>query len=399
MANKTYYKLVFEIDEIEKNLGTMVTDEEKIKYLLDLRNHYIFFCYNLNDRAIRLEIHPSVIRKYEFIPYSVTSDFEQTHISRSGFVLLLRHIDRELIPFVRAELFKLDKDIKEDLRIMTKDYNLFNFDLNKVLDHSNDLKEDKILYLEGVIKDYEQNLKEECDKDFGLNYYHELSNSEFVKGVKDRIIAWKKYPDILFPKLVKEEAKAENPEVFKLDPILYEFKFYRIKEYTKGLNNPVEQIKYLEFVKKEAKQNTKYFEEDEYIIFIRSLNSEIEFYTKILNISNINTDNAVSSSNKEIIKLHWQDDNSLVPYLLDLLHKEGLISNGDYENRKQFIEQTILKNNGEVFTAKEVASYEYSFENINTKGAPRKRAKVERISGELKVKSLDIKAEKRKPKE
>ncbi|MFZ4591817.1 MAG: hypothetical protein ACOYN6_12520 [Ignavibacteria bacterium] len=393
--------LVLEIDEIEKHLGTLGTDENKIKYLVYLRNEYFILCYNSNDRMIEMEISASVIKKYERIPYLEMPDNEQTHISHSEFILLLRHIDGVLLPYVKEELIKVDKNIKEDLGIMKKDYEVFNFDLDKVLNHSNGLKEDRVLYLEAVKKDFVQYLEMIHKDDYSCHLNNDLSCSSFLNEIDKRIISLKRYPNKVFPKLVQEEVINEYPELFKREPLLFEFDINRIKDYTKGLNNPIEQIRYMEFVKKEAKQNSNLFDEFEYLSFIHILDSEIEFYTKILKLPKMTSDNStkIESAHKEIIKLHWQDDNSLVPYLIDLLHKEGLISKGDYENRKQFIEQTILKNNGEVFTVNEVSSYEHSFEYVNKKGGPRKRAKIDRVINEMKSKSLDIKAEKRKPKE
>ena len=381
--------LVLEIDEIEKHLGTLGTDENKIKYLVYLRNEYFILCYNSNDRMIEMEISASVIKKYERIPYLEMSDNEQTHISHSEFILLLRHIDKTLIPFVREELLKLDTDIKEETEVLTKDFEVFNFDIDKVLDHSNGLTEDRVLYLEAVKKDYEQYLEKSIEGDPFLNFSYELLNDPFIRNLDERIIAIKRYPNKVFPKLVQEEVINEYPELFKREPLLFEFDINRIKDYAKGLNNPVEQIKYLEFVKKEAKQNSNLFDEFEYLSFIHILDSEIDYYTKILKLPKMTSEKTIQIEPvpKEIIKLHWQKDNVLLPYLFDVLFKEGFISETDLANRNKFIEQSFLKKNGKGFPAKEVVQTRNNYlTNEKTEKKPRNAFMVDKIAKKLNAK-------------
>ncbi|MFZ4592143.1 MAG: hypothetical protein ACOYN6_14160, partial [Ignavibacteria bacterium] len=317
------FPFTVDVEEIRKNINSLGTKEEKIKYLLSLRDDYCIHCYNAKDRAIEnFRYSQDIENKFERIPYSENYDIEQTHISHSEFVLLLRHIDSISLPFVREELLKLDKDIKEESDILINDYELFGFDINKVLNHSNTLKEHRILYLQGVKTDYEEYFKMRYRNDFDIDVNYEIRNSVFLKEIDDRINAIKRCPNREFPNLTKEKVKNESSEITEKP----------------------------------------------------------------------------ETTNKEIIKLHWQDDNSLVPYLFKLLYDEGLISSGDFEDRRQFIEQTILKKNGEIFTAKEVSAYESSYV-LNKGDKPKKSAKVERVTIEMKSKSLDLKSEKRKSKQ
>ena len=394
--------VTFDLEEIKKHLETLESKKDKMEYLLQLRTKYYFACYNSSDKMIESYISSQEdLVKYERIPYSRNADIYQTHISRSEFILLLRHIDSILIPFVNNELIKLDNNVEDVKGIMNKDYKIFDFNLNKIFEHSNTLKDNKILYLEAVKIDYKQFLDKIVEENPFTNFNYDFFQDDFNRNLDERINALKRYPEVEFPNFVEiaDEKVIEKvtPKIFIMEPTLFEFDIFRIKEHVKGINNSAGQIKYLEFVKKEAKQNSSYFDEFEYLSFIQTIDSEIDFYTKIFNMPQIKIDNNVNASPtlKENIKLHWQDDNSLVPYLFKLLLDEGFISGGDFADRKQFIEQSICKKNGEIFTAKEVASYESGMK-VNKNGVPKKAEKVQRAISKLKAKSNELKEKPKK---
>ena len=205
----------------------------------------------------------------------------------------------------------------------------------------------------------------------------------------------KRYPELMVTLSTKEmqnkKSKTTKMKV-KLDPDLCNFDIEKIRKKLKSLNTPNEKLIYIEYVRKEAKHNKNNFSsENEFDELIKFLNIETGFYYKTLQLSSLSKGvNIENSSIKEPVRFHWQDDNTLIPYLIKLLYNEGFISPADWENRKEFIEQSFYKNEGDIFTAKEVASVEHGMKyNVGEK--PRKSFKAERIVKKMKLKGEEIK--------
>lgn len=125
--------------------------------------------------------------------------------------------------------------------------------------------------------------------------------------------------------------------------------------------------------------------------------SLLTFVIKEINkIENLNKltendiNNQINDSEMRIgdtIKMKWQKDNVLIPYLFELLFNEGFILQSDYEDRHKFIEQSFLKKSGKPFTAKESDQMELNYKsNSKSNKKPRNGFKAERVVEKLKSK-------------
>ncbi len=122
-------------------------------------------------------------------------------------------------------------------------------------------------------------------------------------------------------------------------------------------------------------------------------NQKINFSTtENIEIPDVNDKPNEAISKKIIfnpIRLHWQSDNILIPYLLERLFQEGFINNSDFELRRDFIEQSFYKKNGSIFSAKEAGSAESNYK-LNTESKPKNSHKVDRAIVDLKSKRDEL---------
>lgn len=132
------------------------------------------------------------------------------------------------------------------------------------------------------------------------------------------------------------------------------------------------------------------------------IKKEFMKYNGNQNSSNSNTENVESLKNddksdkvvSDIIKLnpirlHWQSDNILIPYLLERLFEENFINYSDYELRRDFIEQSFYKKSGGIFSAKEAGSAESNYK-LNTESKPKNSHKVDRVIDDIKSKRDEL---------
>ena len=409
MSKYTFY---FQISEIEKYLDTLKKDE-KIEYLISLRDSLIDVCYHTSDKDLKYLLdNPLFSDKSESIPYYKSTDFEQTHISRSVYINFLRYIDGTLLPFVRNNLKKLDKNIKEDIGKIIKDYPVFDFNHEEVLDFSETLKHDKIAYLEWILKEYINLCENRPDLDPYYDYDNQYQGSLFKEEITKRIAAIKRYPKMTFKKFADKKTEIEkqketplmNKVESKKDPILFEFNFEKIKEHLKSFKNPSDTIFYLEFIKKEAKHFQDSFIPGKlYLDLINSLDIEIEFYSKKLTKTSksllaIEKNDSIDIKNKygkddnlpqnNIIKMRWKKENVLLPYLFKVLFEEGFISETDYKMRHKFIEQSFNRKNGLPFTFKISDQTESNYKtNIKTNHKPKNAFMIDKVISNVNKKS------------
>ena len=209
--------------------------------------------------------------------------------------------------------------------------------------------------------------------------------TETIKATKisNILVTLERYPE-LDQEIIDDVKRKANktPIVFRNDQSLCEFNINKIKERTQSETNSNNAIIYLLHVKKEAMQHPDLIPLTIGIErFFDNLEIEIDFYKekqKIESTVNIPTSEVISKQipdNSILIRLHWQDDDTLIPYLMKRLFDEGFINNADYELRKDFIEQSFYKKSGKIFTSKEVSAVEsntkanrksnYHFNTIN----------------------------------
>ena len=129
----------------------------------------------------------------------------------------------------------------------------------------------------------------------------------------------------------------------------------------------------------------------EFMKYNGNQNSTIPFSENIESLKNDDKSDIVVSDiiKCDPIRLHWQSDNILIPYLLERLFQEGFINNSDFELRRDFIEQSFYKNKGSVFSAKEAGSAESNYK-LNTDSKPKNSHKVDRVIVDLKSKRDEL---------
>jgi len=149
-------------------------------------------------------------------------------------------------------------------------------------------------------------------------------------------------------------------------------------------------------VRKEALQNRNLIQmKDPYESFFRYIDIEINFYKDKQKIENeaVKQKTTIESPDakpqKDTIRLHWQSDDVLIPYLMEQLFQEGFINNSDFELRRDFIEQSFYKKNGSIYNAKEAGTAESNYK-INKNEKPRNAHKVDRIIDNLISKREEI---------
>lgn len=388
--------VLFEIEKIKQHVDSLGSEKDKLNYFIDLREEYFLVCFCFNDEAISSYLYEMKLKhKYEYLPYNAESDIYQTHVSRSGYIRFLRLINDTLLPYVISELKKMVDNYEEEKSMITFDFPVFNFDISKVINYSDTLKENKIDYLEKILRDRAYYIKRECDKDLFLNYQYELSNDPFTIAIEKKMYDMKRYPELMsaVPPVEKRNKKSRKSIMkVKIDPGLCNFDIEKIREKVKSMNTPREQLLFVEYVRKEASHNKNNFnDENVYDELIKFLNIEISFYYKAVRMSSLPANvNIEAPLIKDPVRFHWQDDNTLIPYLIKLLYDEGFISPADWENRKEFIEQSFFKKNGGIFKANEVPAVEQGIE-LNKNSKPQKSFKDERVMKKLISKREEIK--------
>lgn len=397
MSNHPVY---LEISEIESHINSIKSEKNKIDFLLSIREELIHLCYHVSDKKIDKYLEDyNIISRFPKILYNPSNDIYQTHISGSEHILLLKHIDSVLLPWVREYITKLDSSIKENTSGIIKDYKIFDFDIVKVIDYANQLQEDKINYLFWIMDQYADYYYviyqvQVSDSENNVEKVREvIRRSPFCIKIYSCINALRRHPEIILPNVHEEERLKSIQFIssfyFNDEPLVFEFNFKRIKGHLNSLKDKNEKISYLEYVKKEAKQNKLYFvNNDKLIDLLENIEIEIEYIDRVPNIP-ISVKPQIVNNPKmnHLIKFRWQKDNVLLPYLFEVLLDEGFISQSDYEDRHKFIEQSFLKKNGKPFTAKETDQSEVNYHsNTKTNKKPRNAFKVDRIAEKLKSK-------------
>ncbi len=400
MFNNPDIPVLFEIDEIENHLKSLSTAKLKLDYLKELYFEFVEICYNFSDRKLQnYLVGKNAGEKYYPIPYYASTDKYQTHISRSKYINLLRQIDRNLLPFVRTEIKKLDESFEEDHSKIIKDYPVFNFNKEKIFEHIDTLTVDKLSYISMIlenIRDYyfEEYIPQRKTKD-DINLI--LNSDELYSELKKMYITFRRYPERIFEKnIVDTKTDNDEPDLFKKDKSLCGFDLKGIKEHAKKFKNTNEAILYLLRVKKEAMQNRDLIpDKTANKSFFSHLIYEIEFYKEKQKMENEAlskqsfAETKSTETNKGPIRLHWQSDNILIPYLLERLFQEGFINNSDFELRRDFIEQSFYKNKGGIFSAKEAGSAESNYK-LNTENKPKNSHKVDRVIDDIKSKRNEL---------
>lgn len=401
MINNPDLPVFFEIDEIKNHLQSMPSNNLKLYYLKELYKEFVVICYNYSDKKIQnyltgKEAGP----KYYPIPYYASTDKYQTHISRSKYINLLRDIDRKLLPFVRKEILMIDESFEEDHSKIIKDYPVFDFNIEDIFKFIDTLKKDKVSYINLMIEKRIDYFNESYSRpDNWMERDKMIENDELLLELKKMYITFKRYPELINEKHnVNIKPVNEELDLFKNDKTLCGFDLDGIKKHAKKFKKTQDAILYLIRIRKEALQNKDLIPKKKInYSFFSNLTHELDYYNK----KQILEDDEISKQSKsktessvtkiDPIRLHWQDDDTLIPYLMKRLFDEGFINNSDFELRKEFIEQSFYKKSGKIFTAKEVSTVE-SNTNSNTKNnyMPRKAHKVDRVIGDLKSKRDEI---------
>lgn len=391
------FPIYIKIEDIEDYCDDLVFKDEIIKYLIYLRDYLVKVCYRWNDDQIEDLINISNLStKYERIPYYPVFGLNDTHISRSEYITFLRELDDVTVPFIRQKLLVLSPESKEDESKIIKNYPLFNFDYKHILDYSESLKKDKLEYLTWILDKYNYVHKINNYYPFHMHDFNGYIKDDFHIEVEKRISALKRYPNMKHEKysdtnkILSESRSNKMNEYFNSHPDLYWFTVGDIKKHAANLPHVADRIIYLEYVAKELQLHKEYefpFEIEDINLF---LDLEIKYYKKIEPYKSQSiTDNITPIHTKDPIRLHWQDDNALIPYLIKLLFDENFISISDLENRRDFIQQSFFKNNGKIFEASEVAVVEHN-NNNNPSKKPSKAFKVERVIEKLKSKREEL---------
>ncbi len=384
----------FDVKKIDDFLKSLPDNEQKLKELKELYKEFVTACYNTSEA--QLESYKSFKGlgiEYMSIPHNPDADIYQTHISSSQYVKMLRKIDTKLLPYIRKEIKKLDKSFEEDKTLITKDYPIFNFDKDKVIDYIDKLKKDKLRYIR-LIHDkrceYYLITRQSTQKVGEVVLM--FDDDELIILLRNLYYALERYPE-----RINEKTKdilgisKKTPELFKKDKTLYEFEFGKIKEHAKKIENANDAILYLLHVRKEALQNKKLLKfNDPEEMLVENLDIEINFYKdkqKIENALPLPSTSGKNQPQKDPIRLHWQKDNVLLPYLMISLVNGEFISNSDNEKIFNFIEQSFYKASGGIFTADDARAAVSNY-NINkredNKGKPSKAYQVDTLINNLK---------------
>lgn len=404
MINNPHIPVFYEIEQIENHLNTFETNELKLDYLMELYNEYVTVCYYLPNKQIGNYLKSKNLdTKFYAIDYIPSIDKYQTHISMSKYIRFLRLIDKELLPYVRKEIKKLNRSFKEDQSKIIKDYPVFGFDRKKMLEYIDTLTVNKISYIKQIIKKRIESIvisnpHIKSDDDFEKVF----KNDDLYVELNKMLNLYERYPERLYERNLENKKTGDNvPELFRKDKSLCEFKLEGIKEYAKKYENTSDAILYLLHVNKEALQNSGLIPNtNSNNSFLTNLVHEIDFYEKKQRmekeiLKELSPQEVTSSvPEKEPIRLHWKSDNILIPYLMDRLFEEGLISKSDFELKSEFIEQSFYKKNGSLFTQKESRTTESNYKNFNINNRPKNYYKVERVINSLKSKSDEIREKK-----
>lgn len=390
----------YEIEEINKYLNSLPTKERKLDYLKLLYEEYIYIAYNSSDTILKLYLRmESIDTKYPPIPYIEDIDVYQTHISRSKYIIFLKKIDEVLLPFVRNEIRKYDKSFTEDESKIIKDYPVFDFNTDEIIKFSHTLKKDKFSYLEWIRLKRMYYFKEVLyPKLRRAKVDEKIKRDELYQELTRMMITMKRHPESEKEIIMKNNNSPTDrkSELYWDENGFCEFSLNAIKENAKKEENTKSAVIYLLRIKKEAMQLKNLMAKSDYNkSFFSQLDIEISFYKEKQKIENEaisiqpSDETSVSEPQKEPIRLHWQSDDVLIPYLMKSMFDEGFINNADFDARKDFIEQSFYKKSGKIFTAKEVSSVESNYD-LNTDNKPRKAFKVERVINNMKAKRDEI---------
>lgn len=131
----------------------------------------------------------------------------------------------------------------------------------------------------------------------------------------------------------------------------------------------------------------------EFMKYNGNQNSSISLSGNIDSLKNDDKSDKIDSDNIKFnpIRLHWQSDDTLIPYLMEQLFQAGFINVNDNDLRRKFIEQSFYKRNGDIFTAKEVSSVESNIKsNRRNKYKPKKANIVDRVIDDIKSKRDEL---------
>lgn len=347
------FPVLFEIEEIISHIKTLKVKKYIIDYLINSREELILICYHFSDYQIEKYLQNRNIKlKFEKLPYHAFGDIEQTHVSRSEYIQFLRHIDKELLPFVRKELSKLYKDIKEDKSKIIKDYKIFNFQIKNILNYSNELSEDKISYLNWIKMEYikdnnkkfnSNSLKVSSDDNLERNIrFFEILRSPFIKAVDFRINLLKRNPSLIIRNnsadFFNDLKKIKRAQLFKSEPFLFEFKFNEIKKRLESLKNFNKKLLYLVYVKKETLQNIDLLNDDKNSVpFLDKIDIEINYINEMIKHIDSNKKDKKRDDIKKVKKDKKPDDIESVSIDIKL--------NTDLSNKVNRIKKTDKKTN------------------------------------------------------
>ena len=400
MINNPDIPVFFEIEELENHIKSLPSNDLKLEYLINLYNEYVTVCYYFFEYQIKNYLNSKNLdKKYPSIIYYPSTDKYQTHISSSKYITFLQLIDKKLLPFVRKEIRKYNRSFKEDKSKLIKDYPFFGYDFKKIINFIHTLKSDKLSYIRQIFyKRFDYLLVENAGQE-NVELKHDIQNDELLNELRKMLITYERYPELLNQKNeMFINSDKDEPDLFKNDKSLCGFKLSGIKEHAKKIKNTEDAILYLMRVRKEALQN-RHLIPDKNInhSFFTNLDHELDYYNKKQKVENeVISKQSISkteSSETQIdpIRLHWQSDDTLIPYLMKRLFDEGFINNADYELRKDFIEQSFYKRSGKIFTSKEVSAVESNTKaNRKSNYKPGKAHKVDRVIGDLKSKRDEI---------
>ncbi|MFA5011255.1 MAG: hypothetical protein WC644_04805 [Ignavibacteria bacterium] len=394
----------FEINEIEDYLKSLPSNKLKLDYLKELYSEFIFVCYRVQDKNLGNYIKSKNLgHKFFPIPYIPSTDKYQTHISMSEYIKFLRLIDGKLLPFVRKEIKKLDKSFKENHSLIIKDYPVFNFNKEKILQYIDTLTIDKLGYIYFMIRNRTEYFHGLHSKKMTPQEIDILLNEDDLYSELKRLqYTLERFPERMNEKnILNTNTEKDEPELFKIDKSLCRFDIIGIKEIAKNKGNSQDAIIYLMHVKKEALQNENLIPNGAIQSLLRYLAIEIDFYKEKQKMENESfaKQSSVAAAplepKKDTIRLHWQGDDVLLPYLMKQLFDEGFINSSDYELRRDFIEQSFYKKNKAIYSAKEAGTAESNYK-LNKNNKPSKSHKVERVIDSLKSKRDEL-SEKKTP--
>lgn len=299
----------FTVLEIETHLKKLTSEKKKVKYLIELLEEFKEVCYYYNDYDIEKYItRHNLTNKYKRERYNRYADFEQTHINNSEYRKFLRHID-SLLQFVRSQMNKLKIKPKLDDNKISKDYKIFNYDTQQVLDYSNGLGKEKIPYLLWILQDYYRNTLDNINnmipipviKGKYISPESSVISSEFFIKVHQRLQILKENPNNLvfnsYNEAMKYLKKIKLEDINAKNKDLCGFNFDKIKEHANNMKNPNERLLYLQRVKKEEAQIKGIIKKDFLgLSFEEKLNAEIEYVKEEIRVKSNN--NIITENNE-----------------------------------------------------------------------------------------------------